>query len=179
MKNVFGYMISKQLWAKKTQRKAVFAMSLLLSLYCLSCDSNAIFKSYEDFKDTNWFVKTIPTFTFKVEDEKIPYNIFLLIRNASQYPYNNLYITRYIYDQDGKQISNRLEEILLFNPKTGKPLGEGLGDIYDHKVISSRNFKFPKKGQYTIKLKQYMRQDPLPYVMSVGISIEKPLPAKQ
>lgn len=152
---------------------------IVLSIYCLSCDSNAIYKSYEDLKDTNWFVKNVPTFTFEVKDEAIPYNIYLMIRNASQYPYNNLYLTRYIYGPDGKQISNRLEEIILFDPKTGRPLGKGLGDIYDHKVISSRDFKFPKKGKYTIKLKQYMRQDPLPYIMSVGISVEKPLPPKQ
>ena len=68
---------------------------------------------------------------------------------------------------------------MLFDQKTGKPLGDGLGDIYDHKVISSRSFMFPTKGKYTIKLKQYMRQDPLPYIMSMGVSVEKPLPPKQ
>jgi gliding motility-associated lipoprotein GldH len=157
--------------------KSIFFIAI--ACYCLSCDSNAIYKSYVDMKDTNWYVKNVPAFTFEVKDETIPYNIYLLVRNASQYPYNNLYITRYIYGPDGKILSNRLEEVMLFDQKTGKPLGEGLGDIYDNKVISSRNFMFPKKGKYTIKLKQYMRQDPLPYVMSIGVSVEKPLPPKQ
>jgi gliding motility-associated lipoprotein GldH len=157
--------------------KSIFFIAILC--YCLSCDSNAIYKSYVDMKDTNWYVKNVPTFTFEVKDEAIPYNIYLLVRNASQYPYNNLYVTRYIYGPDGKILSNRLEEVMLFDQKTGKPLGEGLGDIYDNKVISSKNFMFPKKGKYTIKLKQYMRQDPLPYIMSMGVSVEKPLPPKQ
>ncbi len=173
MKNIFEHNITNLL-----RKKTLFAF-LMLSVWVLSCDSNAIFKAYEDLKDTNWYVKNVPSFTFEVKDETIPYNIYLLIRNASQYPYNNLYVTRYIYGPDGKQIGNRLEEVTLFDPKTGRPLGEGLGDIYDHKVISTRNFMFPKKGKYTIKLKQYMRQDPLPYVMSVGVSVEKPLPPKQ
>ena len=152
---------------------------LVFSMWVLSCDNHSIFKSYEDLKDTNWYVKNIPSFTFEVRDETVPYNIYLLIRNTSQYPYNNLYINRYIYGIDGNQISNRLEEATLFNSKTGKPFGKGLGDIYDHKLLSSRNFIFPKKGKYTIKFKQYMRQDPLPNVMSVGISVEKILTPKQ
>jgi len=150
----------------------------LLCFLVISCESNAIYKSFEDLKDTNWYIKTVPSFTFEVKDETIPYDIYLLIRNASQYPYNNLYITRYIYGPDNKVISTRLEEVILFNPKTGRPAGKGLGDIFDNKFISSRGYKFPKKGKYTIKLKQYMRQDPLPYIMSVGISIEKPMPPK-
>ncbi|MDZ7933775.1 MAG: gliding motility lipoprotein GldH [Emticicia sp.] len=169
----------KQKLMQNLKKPLIIASMLMLSAWVLSCDSNAIFKSYEDLKDTKWYVKNIPSFTLEVKDETIPYNIYLLIRNASQYPYNNLYVTRYIYGPDGKQISNRLEEVTLFNAKTGKPLGDGLGDIFDHKVLSSRNYMFPKKGKYTIKLQQYMRQDPLPYVMSVGISVEKPLPPKQ
>ncbi len=172
-------MNKKQKLVKFFKKSLTISSMLVLSVWVLSCDSNAIFKSYEDLKDTNWYVKNIPSFTFEVKDETVPYDIYLLIRNASQYPYNNLYVTRYIYGPDGKQISNRLEEVTLFNPKTGKPLGEGLGDIWDHKVLSTRNYMFPKKGKYTIKLKQYMRQDPLPYVMSVGVSVEKPLPPKQ
>ena len=172
-------MNNKQKLVKFLKKSLIINSMLLISVWVLSCDNNAIFKSYEDLKDTNWYVKKIPSFTFEVKDETVPYNIYLLIRNASQYPYNNLYVTRYIHGPDGKQISNRLEEVTLFNPKTGKPFGEGLGDIYEHKVLSTRNFKFPKKGKYTIKLKQYMRQDPLPYVMSIGVIVEKPLQIKQ
>ena len=172
-------MNNKQKLVKFLKKSLIINSMLLISVWVLSCDNNAIFKSYEDLKDTKWYVKKIPSFTFEVKDETVPYNIYLLIRNASQYPYNNLYVTRYIYGPDGKQISNRLEEVTLFNPKTGKPFGDGLGDIYEHKVLSTRNFKFPKKGKYTIKLKQYMRQDPLPYVMSIGVIVEKPLQIKQ
>jgi gliding motility-associated lipoprotein GldH len=172
-------MNNKQKLVKFFKKTLIINSILVFSVWVLSCDNHSIFKSYVDLKDSNWYVKNIPSFTFEVKDEKVPYNIYLLIRNSSQYPYNNLYVTRYIYGPDGKQISNRLEEVTLFNAKTGKPLGEGLGDIFDHKVLSNRNFIFPKKGKYTIKLKQYMRQDPLPYVMSVGVSVEKRLPLKQ
>ncbi|WP_337045097.1 gliding motility lipoprotein GldH [Emticicia sp. 17c] len=154
-------------------------LGFLLCFSVLSCESNAVYKSFVDFKDTKWYIKDVPSFTFDIQDETIPYDIYLLVRNASQYPYNNLYLTRYIYGPDNKLLSNTLEQVILFDPKTGKPQGKGLGDIFDSKIISSKAYKFPKKGKYTIKLKQYMRQDPLPYIMSVGISIEKPVAPKQ
>lgn len=155
-----------------------FLASIIICLAFASCDSNAIYKSIIDLKDSNWYIKNEPTFTFEVEDETIPYNIYILVRNASPYSFNNLYLTRYIYGADKKELSVRLEEMILFDPKTGKPLGDGLGDIYDHKFLSSANFKFPKKGKYSIKLKQYMRQDPLQNIMSVGVSVEKAVPSK-
>jgi gliding motility-associated lipoprotein GldH len=159
-------------------KKKLFLMkNLLTSIFiCLafaSCETNAIYKSIVDIKDSNWYIKEEPTFTFEVADETIPYNIYILVRNSSPYAFNNLYLNRYIYDANKKPISIRLEEMILFDPKTGKPLGDGLGDIFDHKFLSNKNFKFPKKGKYTIKLKQYMRQDPLQNIMSVGISVEK------
>jgi gliding motility-associated lipoprotein GldH len=70
-------------------------------------------------------------------------------------------------------VEARLQELTLLDPKTGKPLGKGLGDIFDHQIVALPNYRFQKSGTYTIKLKQYMRQDPLPDVMSVGVRVEK------
>ena len=63
--------------------------------------------------------------------------------------------------------------INLFDATTGEPFGNGLGDLWDHKILIANDIQFDKVGKYTIKLRQYMRQDPLPYLMSVGISLEK------
>jgi len=103
----------------------------------------------------------------------VPYNIYYNLRNSLSYPYYNLYLTRYLTDEKGTQIESRLDEILLMDPKTGEPRGEGLGDLFDHKVLIKNNYRFPKPGTYTIRIKQYMRQDPLPEILSVGIAVEK------
>ena len=73
-----------------------------------------------------------------------------------------------------------MEELILFDSKTGKPLGDGLGDIFDHKfkIKSLSNYRFPKAGEYTFSVEQNMRQDPLLGVMSVGVSVE-PVRPKQ
>jgi gliding motility-associated lipoprotein GldH len=63
--------------------------------------------------------------------------------------------------------------ITLFDANTGEPLGDGLGDIWDHKVLIAKGISFDKIGKYTFKLRQEMRQDSLPSILSVGISLEK------
>ncbi len=57
--------------------------------------------------------------------------------------------------------------------KNGKWLGEGLGDIWDNRVLFKKNVSFPQKGEYRFEFTQAMRLNPLPGVMDVGIRIEK------
>jgi gliding motility-associated lipoprotein GldH len=146
---------------------------IFISLICLACDPDRVYEQNHTIPNNQWYIDSIPSFTFTVEDTTSAYNIYYNVRNANSYPYYNLYLTYYLLDEQGNQISARLQELTLLDAKTGKPLGNGLGDIFDHQIVALPNYKFNKKGNYTIKLKQYMRQDPLPDIMSVGIRVEK------
>lgn len=142
-----------------------------------SCDTNAVYKAYEDIDDGKWYIKNAPSFTFEIEDASVPYNIYYNLRNNLSYGYYNLYLTRYLRDANGKEIESRLDELILMDPKTGKPNGDGIGDLFDHKFLMKRNYRFPKPGKYTMQIRQYMRQDPLLNIQSVGITVEKAAPA--
>lgn len=142
-------------------------------IFFSSCDTNTILKDNYDIPDAKWFVKDNPTFAFDVTDIDATYNVFYNVRNNRNYLYHNLYLTHYLTTQSDKIIHQHLDEVILFDQVTGKPSGEGLGDIYDHKVLAFKNFKFPMKGKYKIKISQYMRQNPLLDVISAGFSIEK------
>ena len=70
--------------------------------------------------------------------------------------------------------------VLLFDAKTGKPLGKsGIGDLYDHRFILLNNYKFKNKGKYRIVFEQFMRMDTLPGIMAVGLRVEKNLPGSE
>lgn len=143
-----------------------------------ACDSTAVYKQTADIKDSKWLIKDVPSFTFEIKDETQAYNIYYVVRNTISYPYYNLYLNRRLIDATTKKpLSIRMEEITLFDGKSGKPLGNGIGDIFDHRVISSTfsNYKFPKKGKYTLQVEQYMRQNPLVGIVSIGIVIEPAL----
>lgn len=150
-----------------------FCILLLTFIFLSSCDTNTILKDNYDIPEAKWFIRDSPSFTFEVTDIEATYNVFYNVRNNRNYLYHNLYLTHYLTAPDGKIIHQHLDEIVLFDPITGKPSGEGLGDIYDHKVLAFKDFKFSEKGKYKIKLSQYMRQNPLLDIVSAGFSIEK------
>jgi gliding motility-associated lipoprotein GldH len=151
-----------------------FILPFLLITCHLSCDRNTIYTQNNDFENAKWYINKQCTFEFTINDPTINYNLYYNVRNNLPYPYYNLFVTRYLLDEKGNHLEEKLNELLLANEKTGKPTGSGLGDIFDHKILIAKNYKFPKKGKYTIKIKQFMRQNPLPDILSFGITITKP-----
>ena len=139
----------------------------------VSCNDNTLYKAYEDVEDGLWPVDKKYTFQFEVQDSTQLYTLYYLVRNAQQYPYYNLYLTRQMKGPDGKAMYTRLDEMYLSDQVTGKPRGSGLGDLFDHKISFQRNYRFPRTGNYSITIAQSMRQNPLPYVMGIGLSVEK------
>jgi len=139
----------------------------------MGCDEQRVFEKNLDLAGNQWYIDTVPSFSFRIDDISIPYNIYYNVRNAVNYPYYNLYVTYYLQDSSGKQLSSALQNLVLADAKTGKPLGDGLGDIFDHQVLSLKEYRFPYAGTYTFRIRQYMRQDPLPLIMSVGVRVEK------
>lgn len=139
----------------------------------LSCDPNVLYKDHTDIADGKWFVKNEPTFSFEIADATQAYNVYYLVRNNISYPYYNLYVKRFLADSTNKIVNEALNELILMDEKTGKPLGDGLGDLFDHKIVALKNYRFPRPGKYVFKIRQYMRQDPLVDILSVGISVEK------
>jgi gliding motility-associated lipoprotein GldH len=157
---------------KKALKSLLFVTAILIT--CLACDQTRVYEQNTNISNNQWAIDTIPAFTFDITDVSHPYNIYYNIRNSVSYPYYNLYVTYYLSDEKGKMLSSRLQELTLMDPKTGKPLGDGVGDIFDHQILSNiQNYTFPKAGKYTFKVKQYMRVDPLPEIMSVGIRVER------
>lgn len=152
------------------------SLLVITVFWAIGCDTNAVYKEYTDIDDGKWYIKNAPSFTFQIDDASVPYNIYYNLRNSLSYGYYNLYLTRYLRDAAGKEIESRLDELILMDPKTGKPNGDGLGDLFDHKFLMKRDYRFPKAGKYTMEIRQYMRQDPLLNILSVGITIEKASP---
>jgi gliding motility-associated lipoprotein GldH len=152
-------------------RKWFISIGLLLTL--ISCDKTRVFEENHGFDSKNWYVDSAQTYHFSISDISKPYNVLINLRNSDSYPYYNLFLRYYLSDSLGKELKSQQLELLLMDAKTGKPQGKGLGDIYTHQFDLLKNYTFQKPGSYQIKLKQYMRQDPLPEINSVGIRVEE------
>ncbi|MBC8155195.1 MAG: gliding motility lipoprotein GldH, partial [Bacteroidetes bacterium] len=55
-------------------------------LVMTACDSQTVYKEYTDIDDGKWTIKNTPSFTFRIDDPTIPYNIYYNLRNSISYP---------------------------------------------------------------------------------------------
>ncbi len=149
-----------------------FLILFLSIFFLLACeDGNRVFEQNIDIENNNWRISDTKEFRFEITDTTKTYQVFFNIRNALFYEYYNLYVSETLLDPDGQKVHTKLHEMYLMDKKTGEPLGKGAGDIFDHSVLGLKNQQFKKPGTYTLRLTQYMRKNPLPGIMAVGIKV--------
>lgn len=136
----------------------------------LSCDQNRIYEKNITIDKYIWKSDFIPSFKIEIKDTSVIYNLYVNIRHADIYQYQNIWLVVGTQLPDGTKASRRIE-ITLANDE-GKWFGEGLGDIWDYRTMIQENAFFTLPGSYTFTIEQNMRQDPLLGIMSVGLRIE-------
>jgi gliding motility-associated lipoprotein GldH len=156
-------------------------LPVLNLLLLAACNPNEVYEKNTDLKSPLgepyvWAVQDKPAFEFEIPDTTQHYDVYFNVRNAADYEYYNLYVKHTLTGPDGKPVSRLLHQMLLMDPKTGEPRGDGSGDIFDHRFLALPNQKFSQTGPYKVMLEQYMRQDQLRGIMAVGVRVVKHVP---
>jgi len=137
-----------------------------------SCNKGVIYQKYNKIPDNTWDMNAPMEFDIPIEDTVNRYNVYVNIRNDDGYDFSNLYLFIDITAPNNATERDTMNCVLADN--SGKWLGQGLGDIWDNKILFKFNTRF-RKGNYKFKLTQAMRVDKLPEIMDVGIRIEQTL----
>ena len=145
--------------------------SLLMVLFYTACDTSRVFEKNTELPDYIWDKNNVLKFSVDIQDSISSHNLYINVRNASHYQYNNLFLFVTTHAPKGGVVKDTIE--LTLADAKGKWLGSGLGDVWDNQILYKRNVRFPFKGTYTIELEQAMRNPKLPYIMDAGIRIEK------
>lgn len=153
-------------------RKALFLLLVIITWVLSSCNKGVLYQKYVPLPDNVWDVKNPIVFNVDINDTVNYYNVFVNIRNADNYGYSNLYIFIDVLSPTHIQERDTMQCILA-DPNTGKWLGQGLGDIWDNKILFKRNVRFRQRGEYAIRYTQAMREDKLPMIMDVGLTVEQ------
>lgn len=154
-------------------------LALASALFLSACNPNRVYEENIDLKSPAgdayvWDVQQRPSFSFAIADTAARYNVYFNVRNAAGYGFYNLYLKHTLTGPDGRVVGQPLlHQMLLLDAKTGEPLGAGAGDIFDHQFLALRKVHFALPGTYKVTLEQYMRQNQLPGIMSVGVCVAK------
>lgn len=141
-------------------------------LVCLSsCDKNRVFEENKKIPDSVWNVNNKVSFNVPIKDTINPHQVFINVRNAGEYPFSNLFLFITTKFPNGKLAKDTVECILA--DERGKWLGNGSGDIFDNRILFKKGVRFPMLGEYTFTFEQAMRTENLPFIMDVGLRIEK------
>ena len=158
---------------------------ILVILLCVfnftACDEKMVFDSYKSVP-SQWHKDSIISFNFKAPDTLNNYNLFINLRNTSDYKYNNLYLIASLKQPHGKTVIDTLE-YKMANEK-GEFLGSGFSNVKENKLWYKgydSPFKFQENGEYQVKLQQAMRENGkvngvinLEGITDIGFRIETP-----
>jgi len=144
-------------------------------LFTAGCkDANTIIDQNTEVPSLNWTYLNKYKFSFKIDDDKAAYNLYMNLRVTGEYKYSNLFV---LISQTGPGIKSATKryELKLAN-KDGEWLGKGSGNLYSYQELFLVNHKFAGKGVYTFYIEQNMRDNPLREVSDVGLKVEKVAP---
>ncbi|RJE71814.1 gliding motility lipoprotein GldH [Reichenbachiella sp. MSK19-1] len=154
------------------RRHLLVLASVIASLTFYSCSNDMVIDQNHDITAGVWHVDSLAAFTFDVLDTTSTYDLSYNVRHAVDYPFYNLYVTYYLEDSTTEILDTKLQELILFDRKTGKPLGTGIGDLFDREILIFEELKFDRVGEHTFKIKQFMRMEELPGIMSFGLKVK-------
>jgi len=149
----------------------IFFFSILTCLFA-ACNNIDVFEKNVSIPKHQWESTFQPTIEFEIKDTTAIYNVYVVIRHTNAYRYNNIWIRATVKQPGSQQSQSQQYDLLLANDSKGW-LGEGMDDIFEHRLLIQPQTRFPKAGKYQFTVQQIMRQDPLENVMNVGLRVEK------
>ena len=144
----------------------------LLSVFTISCARIDLFEKQAQIPSQQWFYNNVPQFTFHIDDTSSLYNVYVVLRHTDRYNYNNIWLRVGSRSPEDSMHFQNINLILGSDAKGWE--GSGIDDIFEvRKNISPGPVSFKIAGDYTFSIAQVMRENPLKYILTIGIRVEK------
>lgn len=152
-------------------RGMITIIFLFFALLFSGCDRDKFFDESLGLPRDTWPADEALSFTIPIEDTISAYRFYVNVRNSTSYNYNNIYFFLTTEYPGGGYSQDTIECLLA--AKDGSWLGKGTGSYRDNRMHIRDNIVFPRKGKYTLRLRQAMREGELKGISEAGIRLEK------
>lgn len=146
-------------------------LAILAGSIMHSCTTIDLYEKTQNIPDHEWKSSFRPSFEFDITDTTSSYQVYFIIRHKDLYNFNNIYLNLYVKGP-GQDTARRFRQDLQLATNDKGWLGEGMDDIYEHRVKLGEALPL-RKGKYQFTLEQIMREDPLLHVLQAGVRVEK------
>ena len=153
----------------KTETRNSLLLLAMLLITLVSCGPDVVFEEYVTIPEDGWSKDSMATFNVNITDVESYNDLFINIRNKSDYANSNLWLFVDVTSPAGKTMRDTLNCFLA--DEHGKWLGSGWGDLFLVNYPYKRNVKFSEPGEYKFNIIQGMRYDELEGIHNIGITI--------
>lgn len=147
----------------------------VLGMFCFlasSCSRNVVLEVMRPLPPQGWAYSNEIVVTYPNTDTAAAQDLLIQIRHRGDYPYRNLHVRCLVTGPEGDSL--RCSRDVLLSDQQGYWLGQSaLGDNYLVVDTLKAGALFQHRGNYTVRVIQNMRDNPLPAVVEVGLRIEK------
>ena len=157
--------------------KKITGLFLLILLITTSCKQGVFYERMDKIPNETWNVNHKLVYEFDIKDSMEYYDIYINVRNTTDYPYQNLYIFLTNQFPSGLQMVDTLGCVLC--DPFGKWYGKGNGKIKENKFLLRKQVRFQQKERYLFTVQQGMRNNDLEGIASFEITFEKYKPSKK
>ncbi len=154
-----------------TGKPMAWTMTLISLLMVTSCGDKAVYHHSLNVEETGWYYQDTLRFDVFVDDTLALHELYLDVRNTTDYGYRNLFLFMDIEFPQGRLLRDTLECILA--ERDGSWTGKGFGRIKSNRFLFRDDVWFPEAGTYSFRVAQGMRHDTLTEVTDIGIRIER------
>ena len=152
-------------------RKKLFLLLSAMGIL-LACNSNRVYEKHKGgFEKNRWKKSDVVEFKPEITDLEEKYDISIALRHVYGFQLKKLKVNVEIITPSGKK-KNKTYKLKVIKNKD-EYYSDCAGDYCDLESVVDRNFKFKEKGEYTFRVSQDAKIDPLPNVMKVGLIIDK------
>jgi gliding motility-associated lipoprotein GldH len=153
-------------------KKYILYFLIIISICISSCTQLQLFEKNSTIPNNKWNANFTATGSFDIKDTGSFYNIYIIIRHTDAYKYNNIWLN-IGFQAPADTIFNQKREIILGTDISGW-VGVGMNDIWEvRELLTPIPRKFKKTGTYHFSIQHIMRDNPLLYIMAVGLRVQK------
>ena len=145
-------------------------LTIIIGLSLVACDNQLIFSEFRSFGNSGWHMDSIAGYTLPIHDSLATYEVQIIVRHTTQYPYQNLWL--FTEEWYGNVLLHRDTIECFMADEYGRWNGRGIQQ-YTLPLLYDNAHAFPKTGDYTITIQQGMRMEQLRGITDIGVKILK------